>query len=203
MRSASYCMANDFQYFNFFSDCPRYKKQWKVLFQAVIENYIEYHTIIFETLFIFILLLFTRNDWIFNIVSRFFVVVFLYYGFVLVGSIINSSIFLFECVMMLWQTQPSFWAIYPQEWQASNLSLWYHSWFKHKSHENVWNDHQLGKLSIVKQLSSSERNIFLNEWRGWRESYRWVSLFFPKGIVSDLNFRCSVDLIHFLSLLRK
>ena len=32
--------------------------------------------------------------------SRFFVVVFLYYGFVLVGSIINSFIFLFECVIM-------------------------------------------------------------------------------------------------------
>lgn len=102
-------------------------------------------------------------NWIFNIVSRFFVFVFLYYGFVLVGSIIYSSIFLFECVIMFWQTQPSFWAIYPQEWQASNFSLWYHSWFKHKSHENVWNDHQLGKLLIVKQLSLSERNIFF-EW---------------------------------------
>ena len=203
MRSASYCMADDFQYFNFFSDCPRYKKQWKVLFQAVIENYIEYHTIIFETLFIFSLLLFTRNDWIFNIVSRFFVVVFLYYGFVLVGSIIYSSIFLFECVIMFWQTQPSFWAIYPQEWQASNFSLWYHPWFKHKSHENVWNDHQLGKLLIVKQLSLSERNIF---WMNEEDEGNHIGefrYFLPKGIVSDLNFGCSVDLTNFLSLLRK
>ena len=41
---------------------------------------------------------------IFNIVSRFFVVVVLYYGFFLVGSIINSFIFLF---VLLYFGKPS------------------------------------------------------------------------------------------------
>ena len=142
-------------------------------------------------------------NWIFNIVSRFFVVVFLYYGFFLVGSIINSFIFLFECVIMLWQTQPSFWAIYPQEWQASNFSWWYHSWFKQKSHENVWNDHQLGKLLIVKQLSLSERNIFWMNEEDEGNHIREFRYFFPKGIVSDLNFGCSVDLTNFFVPFKK
>ena len=43
-------------------------------------------------------------------------------------------------------------SIDPQEWLASDISLWYYSWFKHKGQENTRNDYHLGKRLIVKDI---------------------------------------------------
>ena len=43
-------------------------------------------------------------------------------------------------------------AINPQECLASNFSLQYHPWIKHKGHENEENDHQLKRIAIVQQI---------------------------------------------------
>ena len=65
---------------------------------------------------------------------------------------------------------------WPPEWLASNFSLQYHTWIKHKGHENKLNDHQLKKLLIVRQIlkifsalrsvlcMTSELSFILDKW---------------------------------------
>ena len=57
----------------------------------------------------------------------------------------------------------------PQEWPASNFSLQYHHWITHQCHENEGNDHQLKKLSIIRQivLVSTLVTVQRAVWRMW------------------------------------
>ena len=73
------------------------------------------------------------------------------------------------------------------EWLASNFSLQYHPWIKHKGQENKGKDHQLKKLLIVTQilLVNTLGYVLRTVWRIWILVLRYKR-FIPDGNIKFL-----------------
>ena len=96
---------------------------------------------------------------------------------------------------MFWTFKVVFYSIHnkpfsPQEWLASNFSLWYHLWIKHESHEKRGDDHQLKQLLIVKQILLV--SLFGNVWRKVRRICILMLGWRVNGLNSGVMVNCVV-----------